>query len=294
MSRAIRRCVLLVAACSAACDWLADTPVSGAEPPSTARMVTVELLLVEGDANVVRGIETAEEPLKHLRALEEEEALASVTRLRLTTLEMQPASVQIGQRINVVTGRALTGRGGPLRETAISRGEITGTLLSLTSRVADDESIVLDLQFEQSQLAPSHERDRAAGEDPSAPPDIATINAKTAVRVPGGGTVVVGGGMTSSGKTSTRSLMLVTAKAGEPGPKTTRAADPAEQPEFKIYHLQHASATDLVDLLGVFFPTKSELTITADARTNSLLVRGKPEQLLAIEAIVMRLDAEKG
>jgi type II secretory pathway component GspD/PulD (secretin) len=259
-------------------------------------MVTVEVLLIDGNGDVVRSIESADEPLKQLQRLEEEESLSSVTRMRLTTLEQLPASVQVGQRVNLrsmVAGGPGGGFGGG--RTSAFRGENTGTILSVTARVAEDNAIILSVQFEQSRLASTAPRDPAAGEDPTSPPDIATITAQSTVRVPGGGVQVLGGGRSSNGKTSEQSLILVTAQAGEPvaGGAAADTAEDAAGHQLKIMHLAHAEATGLVDMLSILFPRHGDLTIAADPRTNALLVRGSAEKLAAIEAIVARLDETK-
>lgn len=260
--------------------------------PRTGRMVTVEVLLVDGPSDVVRGIESADEPLKQLQRLEEEEALSGVTRIRVTTLEQQPASVQFGQRINL---RSAAGPGGGFpgggRGASMVRGENTGTLLSATARVESDESIVLNLQFEQSRLASPRERDPSAGEDPSAPPDVGTITAQTTLRVVSGGVEVLGGGRTSTGKTSEQSLILVTAKAGPAIAATALRAD-TERGEFKIFHLAHASADGIAQLLTQVFLGRPVRAV-ADTRTNSVLVRGDTQELEVVEALLARLDVEK-
>jgi Bacterial type II/III secretion system short domain len=62
--------------------------------------------------------------------------------------------------------------------------------------------------------------------------------------------------------------------------------------EFKIFTLKNAEAVAMTGILEALFQGADgrALRITADPRTNSVLVHGRTDALLAIEAVIARLD----
>ena len=76
--------------------------------------------------------------------------------------------------------------------------------------------------------------------------------------------------------------------------KLDTAVDPAT--ELTVIPLRGASATEAVETIREFYEERGGLgaraTISADARTNSLLVRARPNDLSEIRSLVASLDAE--
>ena len=69
-----------------------------------------------------------------------------------------------------------------------------------------------------------------------------------------------------------------------------RARNPRAELQLKIFQLQHIKAADAEQTISqLFLPDLASLA--ADQRSNALIVRGDPERLAEIEALLMRLDA---
>jgi type II secretory pathway component GspD/PulD (secretin) len=64
--------------------------------------------------------------------------------------------------------------------------------------------------------------------------------------------------------------------------------------DFSIYRLKFSDAMQMTKILSAAMDAGDEklVRIVADPTTNSLLIRGAPDQLKAVEAILMRLDVE--
>jgi type II secretory pathway component GspD/PulD (secretin) len=65
---------------------------------------------------------------------------------------------------------------------------------------------------------------------------------------------------------------------------------PAAQPQIKIFSLKNADVNKMLTITQTIFTGDPSLRISADARTNMLIVQGKPEQIAKMEAILLRLD----
>jgi hypothetical protein len=78
--------------------------------------------------------------------------------------------------------------------------------------------------------------------------------------------------------------------------QTAAPADKSEPPEIKIIRLTNASAKHAKKTLIELFPEDFETTgtsVTADERTNALILRGSNSLLLEAEAILLNLDQAK-
>jgi type II secretory pathway component GspD/PulD (secretin) len=73
---------------------------------------------------------------------------------------------------------------------------------------------------------------------------------------------------------------------GKPAP----AADEA-QAETKVFSLRYTDADALAKMLGEMFG-KGRVAIAVDPRLNALIIRGKPLDLMEVEALLGRLDQE--
>jgi type II secretion system protein D len=67
---------------------------------------------------------------------------------------------------------------------------------------------------------------------------------------------------------------------------------------FRVFALRNASATDAQTTIHSFYSSHTglapQVTVTADVRTNSLIVQGAPRDLDEIEQIITRLDQPQG
>ncbi|MCE9605973.1 MAG: hypothetical protein K8U03_13845 [Planctomycetia bacterium] len=78
--------------------------------------------------------------------------------------------------------------------------------------------------------------------------------------------------------------------------KLDQPVDPASQ--FAVYPLKHATATAVQTTLQSFFVDRpglsTKIQITADVRSNSLIVRGGPRDLIEAGELIKRLDVTTG
>jgi type II secretory pathway component GspD/PulD (secretin) len=153
-----------------------------------------------------------------------------------------------------------------------------GTLVSVTARVDQDESILMELNVEQSRppAAANTEGDGAARSEPQ----TATITSQTTLRVPQGKTVVAGSKQTKTVQT----WILVSAQAD--------AKRPAEEDNaalLKIFTLVHAQPQNVAELIRTIFRGE-EVRVGIDDRTNSLVVHGDAEKLDVVYRLIIRLD----
>ncbi len=158
--------------------------------PIPGKSVSIEVLIAnfQAAADAEKGVPTAEQILE----LEKQGKLASSTRVKLATLDMQKASVQYGETVPVPSGSMSRTGGGPA---AIQyRMTETGTTIEATPRVEDDGSVVLLLRVQETRLVPVS---KAGAEKEEAGGFILTktslMSANTTLRVPAGKSVVTGG-----------------------------------------------------------------------------------------------------
>jgi type II secretory pathway component GspD/PulD (secretin) len=126
----------------------------------------------------------------------------------LTTLDSQPAHIQVGRREPRITGVNMSQVG---RSNTITL-ENVGTILKFTPRVGADRVVTLELNVEDSRLGPAEE-----GAVVVAPtqgevirsPVIDTLSVQTTLRIPDGQTVVLGG-MARQAKAGKQRVILVT------------------------------------------------------------------------------------
>jgi type II secretory pathway component GspD/PulD (secretin) len=241
-------------------------------------------------------LESGQKLLERIRELETQGKVALVTRVRLTTLDSQPALLQIGEQASVMTSRRMVG-GRPLREgggfepaSASFVRQHVGLLIGATPRVQSDGSLAVDLDLEKSQIAARSPRDGGEG----APPGVTTMKTQTTVHIPAGQTVIVGGTQMASPSESGQTLVLVSAQISPGAPATDRTsattAPSHEQPATKIFHLQHASAATAAKAIHTLYRSTTTLICSPDERTNSVIARGLPKDLAEVEAVLERLD----
>jgi hypothetical protein len=118
-----------------------------AAPGTTEKVVSVVVTILEmsGQLRIADPAKIDDEKLKEaVRAAREAGILQHLTRVRLFTLELQEAMVQLGQSQPIASGRHPFGQGsaGPRGATSY-REEQTGTLISVTPRVMENGHVLM-------------------------------------------------------------------------------------------------------------------------------------------------------
>ncbi|MEW4528426.1 MAG: hypothetical protein ACF8PG_09215 [Maioricimonas sp. JB045] len=163
------------------------------------RIVAVEVTKVQISGSVELEKAASISPMAVQRLITEAKESGTfrhMTQIRMSTLNQQQARFQMGATEAVVDG-VTTSRGftrgpdgRPVMATSYRRQE-TGTIALVTPRVADDGTIVLEVEFEQSRLRRTPPE---SGETTSSVPpatDITTLN--STVSVPSGQMILAGG-----------------------------------------------------------------------------------------------------
>jgi general secretion pathway protein D len=204
-----------------------------AELDRPSKMVSIEVRIAEArweadapgetqpSATGQESLETGEQVLARIRELEKSGRLEVLNHVKLTTLENQPAVVQVGERAPVVTGVSYTRppsrtSGSPYsgpRTQNVSFQEV-GLMVNVVPRVTSDGLVVVELDITKSRLTrPEPQRPSGEGEDtaPLGIPRTVTTTAKTTVSIADGQTVVIDA--VSERSTSEQSELLIIATA---------------------------------------------------------------------------------
>jgi len=186
------RCLASLMLCALVC---LSRPAMAAEGDATPALVALEVEIVE-----LAGGGPAEADDKLLARVREAVAggkAKRTTRVRLSTLAGQPATVQFGQREAMVTGRTRApaagerggfGGGGGFGQTSYAYQSF-GTQLSATPTVDDKGAIRVQLQLEQS--CPDRPAPSADMKEPETPPGSSTLTTQTTVALRSGRPTVV-------------------------------------------------------------------------------------------------------
>ncbi|MBI1900031.1 MAG: hypothetical protein HYS13_02805 [Planctomycetia bacterium] len=233
---------------------------------------------------------------EQIRDLEKQGKLDAMARVRVSTIEKRPGSVQFGESVPVATSRTVgRGFGGGEAQAAVNYSmQNVGTIVEAIPEVQADGSVVVQLQVERTRLEAASSGDGEAAARNVVPPRSLTMSVRTSVHIPAGKTVVIEANQ-GSAKESRQTWVLVSANviAGAPGPAggAADAGKPAE--EIKIFALKNASAKDLAQVVSKVIRGPSPLKIGVDERTNTLVLSGAKDDLAVVEAILLRLDEEK-
>jgi len=164
----------------------------------------LHLLELSGDTNkddLPEFSGSAAQIAARIRDLKKQGKIASLTEIKVSSLENNPATFQIGERVGVVTSTSSSRPGYTQRSV---RFEQTGQLLRVTARVAGEE-IVAEVDFEKSSLKPQKgEKELARGSD--------TFTVKSTVRLKPGQTVNLGS--VAPGSVGQR-ILLLSAQVGK-------------------------------------------------------------------------------
>ena len=173
-----------------------------------AAMVRLEVVIVETPAEPSGAVATKDSGGDQLRAVPKPEYMEVLVRGELTTLDNQPAFLQVGRRESRLVGVAMNAMG---RTNSISPEDV-GTIVRITPRVGPDRAVALALTVEDSRLGPAEEGIVVAvdkeGQE-TRMPNTETLMLQTTVCIPDGETVALAG-MTRQAKSGKKRLILVT------------------------------------------------------------------------------------
>jgi len=176
------------------------------------RQIEVRLLLVDvRDADVTFADGAFEDYMAQLNTLQADGAATIVNRVRLTTLENQPAQVQIGATKPTTSG-AVLGPNGRRNNTYIMSDE--GTQIEAVPRASGDGTIVMELRVEQTRIADAAQ---PSGDDATdiTPSSRSTAVLSTTVSVQNGETVTLTDMAEKDGDSSRNLVVIVTARVIE-------------------------------------------------------------------------------
>ncbi|MFZ5833691.1 MAG: secretin N-terminal domain-containing protein [Planctomycetota bacterium] len=135
------------------------------------------------------GAQPADASTQQQRWTERPAKMETIGRVRLTTLDNQPAFAQMGARVPRVVGVSKSGDG-EVRSTTL---ENVGLIVGVTPRITPDGAVVMEIDAEQSQLGPESEGIpiESRGDKVVRTPRIDTTTVQSTVTVSDGQTVVL-------------------------------------------------------------------------------------------------------
>jgi type II secretory pathway component GspD/PulD (secretin) len=263
-----------------------------------SRMVSLEFLIaeVETDKSFALGrSEVVANPAELLARLEREDRLLAVTRMHLTTLERYEVRMQLSESLPIEAGRTPAGaavrgeRFSPKAAKASYPVREFGTTVTATPWVEKDGSVRIQFTAERSSLVPAMAESAGAEEDVL--PRTVNLSSKGLFRVPLGKSVLLLGSQTTGRENRGELLVLVSAQVfgGHQRAAIMAGADGALMRVFRLRHLSAAAAAESVGQLW----SEEGVRTTVDTRSNSLIVRGPPKALDAVESLLRTLDVEK-
>jgi type II secretory pathway component GspD/PulD (secretin) len=178
----------------------------------SSKMVEIDVQIVETSVDQDdEGLDptvASEDAMARVRELEKQGKLDVVNRIQLTTLDQQPAFVQVGERRPVVISQRIAA-GRPVNS---FQYENVGTILGVTPRIAGTD-VVMELDIEKSRLDDARPAASDQDDDDSfVPPRIVVAMCQTTIRVAPGQTVIAGGMQSQSDDGNSTFLVLATAR----------------------------------------------------------------------------------
>ena len=145
---------------------------------------------------------------EQLQVVPKPDELEVLVRGQVTTLDSQPAFLQMGQRVPRVTGTTA----GPTGTTSSVSLENVGFIVGLTPRVSPDGAVTMELDVEESHLGSAEEGAPLATPKDGPPirsPNVETLMSQTTVRIPDGRTITLAG-IERQGQSGKQRFILVT------------------------------------------------------------------------------------
>lgn len=134
-----------------------------------------------------------------LQALEEDGRLEVLSRPQIVTADNKPATINIGQRVPLITDSRVTERGDTINS---FRYEDVGVNLSVTPKISPDGMVKMDIGTTNSALSSSSVEINAS----ATVPIINQRRATTTVSVPSGQTILIGGLIATTDDKRTRKV----------------------------------------------------------------------------------------
>ena len=194
----------------------APAPASGQEPEAGQRAAANSGKMLAFEIVIADLLEALDSPTAaKILELVQARRVKFVTRLQITSLEDQTASVQFGEFTPRATGRSAARGFGGGRPGAppvpIYSSVNVGTTVQITARMEHDGSIVARLVAERSNLNERGEppADANAGAPPQA---VDRLSTDTTVRLKTGEPQVVGGRQAAAGNNRSRTWIVVSAR----------------------------------------------------------------------------------
>lgn len=262
--------------CIAAATFVAGSPAWGDEPKSGGS-VSLELAIVDikgadlGDAEP-----TAAKVLELARGGKAE----SSSLLQLALLENLPATLQFSETVPVISGRTDFGGRGATNNVTMQN---VGTMVEATARIEKSDQVLVELKAERSRIVPV-----SPDADTTMPGSTKTVQASvaTTTRHTSGQPTIVGSRTTGGGESLVHTFFILTARIP---PTAQAAARPAADQMLKVFALANAEASELVKTLEPMLEGQ-KIRLTADVRTNSLVVLGTPDVIDVARNLIVRLD----
>jgi general secretion pathway protein D len=146
-----------------------------------------------------------------VRALQECRRLDVLSRPQITTLNNQPAFVQVGQRVQLIQSATVDPQTN-IQTNQLGPAQNVGLILGVTPRVADDGRVAMEIDVEKSEVGPEAEGipiSVLTTGDVIRSPRINTTTAQTTVSALSGQTIVLGGLITTNKSTAHRRVPLL-------------------------------------------------------------------------------------
>jgi type II secretory pathway component GspD/PulD (secretin) len=160
-----------------------------------------------------------------------------------------------------------------------------GTRIGVTPRIEANEAVLAEVDVQLSRLEPMLKAD---ADDPVASQRTTVVSAQSTLRIEKGRGVVMTASQSAGNEESREMLIVVSARVESSDAEPEKAAA-APVEELRVFALQHASAEAIAKTLQKVFVDRN-LQLAPEARTNNLIVRGGPQQLQEIEALLQRMD----
>lgn len=193
---------------------------AGQGEPQSSKQITFEIILIDRAAAELDGENSKTPTAEQLLQLEKQSKLASVQRLKLSTLENIEARLQLGEDSPLVTGRTRGGRdspgfgGGGFQGSESVSYTSLGTLVTITARVEADGKVVAALNLSRSSLAPTKPAEKVEGQEAVSMtyPRKVLSTITTTTRITPGQTTVISGQQTLTGNSPSELWVLISAK----------------------------------------------------------------------------------
>jgi hypothetical protein len=267
-----------------------------AEPAVAGPLVTLEVLLI--DYNSAAGgkdgaaVPSAAEFVK----LHKEGKLDRAVRVQVASVAGNQARVQIGERVPVAMARNAGGFGrgaqGEGRPVSYSYNiQDIGTLVNAAARVEEGGAVLVDLQVERSQLAPS-ERPADEAPDEIARQKTVSLTSQSTLRLKPGEPAIAEGWQSTSGNETSGVFIVVTATVEKGGAGRPAAAERDAGAQLQVFALGNVKAGDMHRVLQQVFGD-SGIRISVDEANNRVVVYAPHAQLETIRELIQVLDTAK-